>query len=205
MTDTTGEKERSKLHQLEDAVTEAMRLVKECEQEYADKQGERLAGWWVPLDAMRSEVRRMRGQVEGPLREVKYAGRTGRRSEQLTRELPRLRFRRPQVPSLTASPPRRWLTSRLPWSRSTTTSPSARRWAVPPTWTKTMTDLPLPGCSICGVMPLTKAHICEHGVTPAPTASVSITAEYAVCERIAPGFFAPTGCGECDACKGAGA
>jgi hypothetical protein len=32
----------------------------------------------------------------------------------------------------------------------------------------------IPGCPICKVIPLTKAHICEHGVTPPPSCEISV-------------------------------
>jgi hypothetical protein len=74
---TTAPVERAEgvtmLAQLEGTIVAVIDLLNEVAPEVGPKQGERLRGWTVPLDALRSDVRRMRGQTEGPLKEVKYA------------------------------------------------------------------------------------------------------------------------------------
>ena len=74
---TTAPVERAEgvtvLAQLEATIVNVMDLLKEAGAEVSPKQAERLHGWTMPLDSLRSDVRRMRGQIEGPLKEVKYA------------------------------------------------------------------------------------------------------------------------------------
>jgi len=38
----------------------------------------------------------------------------------------------------------------------------------------------MPGCPVCGVIPITAPHICEHGVTPAPRFDLTLMLTYPV-------------------------